>query len=202
MLDLSDEQLIASWRAEKDTAKGRSLLDELFRRQRTRVATWCFRMTGDIDAASDLAQDVLFKAFQRLDTFRSDAKFTTWLYTITRNHCMDQLRSRAVQPSEAGDAVLEEMPDGRLEEISVTLERRESDELVRRLIRESLDETEGKVMTLHYVDEFPLETITRLMGLTNLSGAKGYIVSARRKLSRAVAKWRQGQGSRGGRYGS
>jgi RNA polymerase sigma factor (sigma-70 family) len=200
MDDLSDEQLIDRWRAGQGSPIAGSFLDELFRRHRSRVAAWCYRITGEVDSAADLAQDVLLKAFQRLDSFRSDSRFTTWLYSITRNHCLDQLRSQSLQPAEAADSVLDEMADGRLEDVSVTLERRQSEEVVRQLIRESLDETEAKIMTLHYVDELPLETITRLIGLTNQSGAKAYIVSARRKLGRAVEKWRRTSAGKGGKY--
>jgi RNA polymerase sigma factor (sigma-70 family) len=200
MDDLSDEQLIDRWRVEQASPAAASFLDELFRRHRSRVAAWCYRITGEMDSAADLAQDVLLKAFQRLDSFRSDSRFTTWLYSITRNHCLDQLRSQALQPAEAADSVLEEIADGRLEEFSVTLERRQSEEVVRQLIRESLDETETKIMTLHYVDGLPLDAITRLIGLTNQSGAKAYIVSARRKLSRAVEKWRRTSAGKGGKY--
>ena len=176
-------------------------LDELFRRHRARVAAWCYRMTGEVDSAADLAQDVLLKAFQRLDSFRGDSRFTTWLYSIARNHCMDELRARATRTEDVTGAALEEFPDSRSEDFSITLERRESEGVVRQLIRESLDETETKVMTLHYVDELPLDAITRLMGLTNQSGSKMYIVSARRKLSRALDKWRRANQSKGGRHG-
>jgi len=200
MDDLSDEQLIDRWRAGQGSPIAEAFLDELFRRHRSRVAAWCYRITGEVDSAADLAQDVLLKAFQRLDSFRSDSRFTTWLYSITRNHCLDQLRSQSLQPAEAADSVLDEMADGRLEEVSVILERRQSEEVVRQLIRESLDETEAKIMTLHYVDELPLETITRLIGLTNRSGAKAYVVSARRKLGRAVEKWRRTSDCKGSKY--
>ncbi|HEY3838474.1 MAG TPA: RNA polymerase sigma factor [Bryobacteraceae bacterium] len=201
MDDLSDEQLIDRWRAGQASPNAGSFLDELFRRHRSRVAAWCYRITGEADSAADLAQDVFLKAFQRLDSFRSDSRFTTWLYSIARNHCLDQLRARALQPAESADSVLEEIADGRLEEFSASLERRQSEELVRRLIRESLDETETKIMTLHYVDEVPLDAITRLIGLTNQSGAKAYIVSARRKLNRALEKWRRTSVGKGGKYG-
>jgi DNA-directed RNA polymerase specialized sigma subunit len=70
------------------------------------------------------------------------------------------------------------------------LEQREAAELLRQLIRESLDETETKVMTLHYVNELPLDAVSRILGLTNTSGAKAYVVSARRKLRRAHDLWR------------
>ena len=201
MEDLSDEQLVAQYRAEVGSPLAAARLDELFRRHRTRIATWCFRITGNADSASDLAQDVLLKAFQRLDSFRGDSRFTTWLYSIARNHCMDELRAKAARGDEATDTVLENTIDARLEDVSVTMEREESQEVMRTLIRENLDETESKVMTLHYVDEIPLDAITRLMGLTNQSGSKAFVVSARRKLGRAMEKWRQTHGSKGARHG-
>src|SRR5215469_10312187 len=128
MEDLSDEQLIERWRAAQQSPTGRACLDELFRRHRTRVAAWCYRVTGEVDSAADLAQDVLLKAFQRLDSFRSDSRFTTWLYTIARNHCLDRLRSRAAQPGEAADSILEDLADGRAEDFSIAMERRQSEE--------------------------------------------------------------------------
>lgn len=197
MEELSDEQLVERYRAAHRSGDAAPLLDELFRRHRAKVAAWCYRMTGEVDAAADLAQDVMLKAFQRLDSFRGEARFTTWLYSIARNCCMDALRSRASQPEESGDTPLEDMADLHAEEISTALERRESATAVRRLMRECLDETEAKVMTLHYVEELPLDAITRLMGLTNASGSKAYIVSARRKLTRAIERWRGDRG-RGG----
>jgi hypothetical protein len=61
---------------------------------------------------------------------------------------------------------------------------------MRKMWNEILDETERRVMTLHYVDEMPLQVVTRLLGLKNVSGAKTYVVSARRKLKTAVIRRR------------
>src|SRR5262249_3507161 len=143
---------------------GQHFLNQLFGRYHTRVAAWCYRMTGEVDSAADLAQDVFLKAFQRLGSFRGDSKFCTWLYAVARNHCMDEMRARAVRPGVIGDFVLEHVVDSTLEPVSQTLERDESARAVRRLIQEALDETEAKVMTLHYIDELPLDSITRLLG--------------------------------------
>ena len=189
MEELSDEELVERYRAEPASSPGKSFLNQLFARHHTRVASWCFRMTGRVDSAADLAQEVFLKAFQRLDSFRGDSKFTTWLYSIARNHCMDEFRSRATRPAETTDVVLDQMIDSRFEDVSRTMERRESEQLVRQLMREALDGTESEVMTMHYVHELPLDSITRLLGLRNQSGAKAYIVSARRKLGRAFAQW-------------
>jgi RNA polymerase sigma-70 factor, ECF subfamily len=194
---LSDEELVERYRT-RGNPQREEFLDQLFERHRTRVAMWCYRMTGDVDTATDLAQDVFLKAFQNLDSFRQQSKFTTWLYSIARNHCMDALRSRATAPIVAGEAALEGVPDLKAGELLSTMERRQAEEVARQLIQESLDEIEAKVMTLHYVHELPLDAVTRLLHLTNASGAKAYVVSARRKLARAVNEWRERTGTRKG----
>jgi RNA polymerase sigma-70 factor (ECF subfamily) len=197
MEELSDEELVERYRTVADPERS-EFLDQLFERHRTRVAAWCYRMTGDVDTATDLAQEVFLKAFQNLGSFRGQSKFTTWLYSIARNHCMDALKSRDAAPVIAGEANLERVQDLRAGELLSTMERRQAEELVRRLMRESLDETETKVMTLHYVHELPLDAVTRLLDLTNASGAKAYVVSARRKLARAFNDWKEREERRKG----
>ena len=188
MQELSDEELVARFRTEAGAPGAQIWINELFQRFHTRVATWCFRFTGDRESAADLAQDIFLKAYRNLDSFRGDAKFSTWLFSISRNHCVNEMRSRAVRPEEASDTLdLEHAKD---ESVLTTLEKEERLESVRALIGSTLDETEAKVMTLHYAEEISLDAITRLLGLTNASGAKAYVVSAKRKLGVAIERWK------------
>lgn len=187
---ISDEELLAQYRCAGAPASRNALLDQLFGRHHTRVAAWCYRMTGDVDSASDLAQEIFLKAFQGIDSFRSESKFSTWLYAIARHHCLDELRSRGGRPPETTEIPLETIVDSSAEDASQRLERQQSEQLLRQLMAEALEETEARVMTMHYVHELPLDAITRLLGLSNQSGAKAYIVSARRKLNRAIGRWK------------
>lgn len=198
MREESDEELVARYRAEGGSPRGDVYIDQLFQRHHSRVAGWCLRMTGDVDSAADLAQDVFIKAFQGIDGFRGGAKFTTWMYTITRNRCMDELRVRSSRGVQAEDGVMDQLVDSRIEAVSATMERRESEELLRRLMTESLDEIEIRIMTLHYFEEMPLDVIARLLQLSNASGAKAYIVSAKRKLGRAMERWQNAELNRRG----
>src|SRR5215467_4480599 len=190
MEKLQDEELIERYRTQAGSAGAEVCLNELFTRHHAKVAAWCLRITGDVNSAADLAQEIFLKAFQRLHTCQGNTKFTTWLFSITRNHCLDELRSRATHPQQSSEIILDEIVDLSREKVSTALERQESEELLRMLIRESLDEMENKVLTLHYVHEMPLDAVSRMVGLTNQSGAKAYIVSARRKLKRAHARWK------------
>src|SRR5215510_13653614 len=100
----SDEELIARYQLAPTSEDARQLVDELFRRHRSRVITWCYRLSGNRDLATDLAQDVFIKAYSSLHTFRHDSRFTTWLYVIARNRCRDEARSRSTARRETPDA--------------------------------------------------------------------------------------------------
>jgi RNA polymerase sigma-70 factor (ECF subfamily) len=188
MEDLSDEELVARYRQETDAAAAGRFIDVLFRRYQTRVAAWWHRLAGDRNGAADQAQEIFIKAYTNLNGFRGDAKFSTWIYTIARNHCYNELRSRAARPEHTGEDILSDVADERAENVEAALERMESAEAVRTLLAETLDETERRVMTLHYGEELTLDAVTRMLGLTNASGAKAYIMSARRKLSVALRR--------------
>jgi RNA polymerase sigma-70 factor (ECF subfamily) len=187
----TDEELIREVRACTDPSIRRELLDTLFLRYHSRIAVWCYRTTGNRDSATDLAQEILLKAYQNLDGFRGDAKFSTWLYSITRNHCFNDAQRRVSQRENVMDPL---EPETRVDDrFDLRLEHEEDLQQMRNFLRENLDETEQRVMTLHYGEEIPLDAVTRLLGLSNASGAKAYIVSARRKLNTAVGRWRARQ---------
>jgi RNA polymerase sigma-70 factor (ECF subfamily) len=184
--DLSDEDLVIAFR-QAPPADREAIAEELFRRHFERVARWCFRFTGDRDAAADLAQDVFLKAHRHLDAFKGLSRFSTWLYAIARNEALNRQQRRS-PPMDVED-VLAELP-APVENPAEGAERRSRDRRVMELITATLDKTEREVFTMHYGDEIPLDAITRLLGLQNASGAKAYIVSARRKLARAVERMR------------
>ena len=186
---LPDEELVARYQAQSGSPEADRCLDELFQRYRGKVALWCLRFAGDRDQAADLAQEVFLKAFRSLGGFRGDSKFSTWLYTIARNHCFNEVKSRAAVPETSVDPVLFDVADDAPSPLS-QLESANSARMVRELIASSLSEVETQVMTLHFVEELPLDHVTRLLQLDNASGAKAYIVSARRKLTRAAEKWK------------
>ena len=71
-----------------------------------------------------------------------------------------------------------------------SVERKQQADIARQLINEALEDTEKAVFTMHFGEELPLDVITRMLSLTNASGAKAYLVSAKRKLDRAAKRWK------------
>lgn len=190
---LSDEAVVERYRAAPAAERDR-LADELFQRHYLRVARWCYRFTGDRESAADLAQEVFLKAHRHLHTFQGSSRFTTWLYSIARHESLNRLQQRSGTPAmdddeEALAAVPSDLPDP--EDLAVRKSRARH---LHDFLAETLEGTERKVFTLHYGNDMPLDAITRLLRLDNASGAKAYIVSAKRKLARAV----QRQRARGG----
>lgn len=191
MQGFTDEQLIAlSNDATQSDARRRQAIDELFGRYQPRVALWCYRVVRDRDWAGDLAQEVFLRALRGLGGFRAASKFSTWLYTIARNHCFNAIQSKAVRAEESMEFL--QLPDpGR--RIDSVIESEQQIGEMRRILGATLDETELQVMSLHYGESLTLDSITRLLGLTNASGAKAYIVRARRKLQNVFDRGKGGK---------
>ncbi len=193
--ELPDEELVRRCQACGGEQR-RALADALFERYYAKVGRWCYRFTGETEAAADVAQEVFLKAFRHLGTFEGGSKFSTWLYVIARNECFNRAGSAASRfTSEGGDEMLATLPDVAALSPHDQVERQRANLQLRALLSETLDETERRVFTMHYGDDVPLDTVTRVLGLQNASGAKAYIVSAKRKLARAV----QRLSARGGR---
>lgn len=180
-----DELLLTAYREAAPPQK-HAAADRLFASYYERVGRWCYRFTGDREAAADLAQEVFLKAHRHLDSFRGTAQFGTWLYSIVRHEAFN--RSKRSVPPAVSDEELIQVPalEPDPEELAA---RSSTSRRLQKLLHATLDETERTVFTLHYGEDVPLDAITRMLRLENSSGAKAYVVSAKRKLARAVEKW-------------
>lgn len=87
---LTDEQLIRQvWPSQPSQC-----MELLYNRYAPKVYSRCCSMTNNLDTAHDFTQDIFLKVFARLDTFQGRARFSTWLYCLTTNYCIDQIRAR------------------------------------------------------------------------------------------------------------
>jgi RNA polymerase sigma-70 factor (ECF subfamily) len=60
-----------------------------------------YRMIRDLDEAEDLAQNVFIRVFQSADRYQASAKFSTWIFTIARHLCLNEIRRRARHPADS-----------------------------------------------------------------------------------------------------
>lgn len=71
--------------------------DELMTRHQRAVYGVCLRFVKNQDDALDLTQEVFIKAFERLEGFRGDARFRTWIYRVAVNHCLNFIKRNSPQ---------------------------------------------------------------------------------------------------------
>ena len=184
---LSDEELMLVLRSLPDEQRSR-LFGEVFRRYQSRVTSWCARLTHNQSCSVDLAQEIFFKAYRHMHGFRGDSRLSTWLYAITRNHCLSFIQKMAGDPVETGESVPLGLRDFGAAEPDCDIERAQLSRRILQMLNSALNPLEARVVTLHYGYEMPLEAITRKLGLSNPSGAKAYIVNARRKLTAVIRR--------------
>src|SRR5215510_8438754 len=92
--------------------------EELVRRYQRPIAAYVYRMVGDYDAALDLTQEVFIKIYNSLARYRSEFKFSTWIYKIAHNAAIDHLRRHVVREQALATRV-----DGEPREISIESRR-------------------------------------------------------------------------------
>ncbi|MDQ3963066.1 MAG: RNA polymerase sigma factor [Actinomycetota bacterium] len=94
--------------------------EELVRGSQADVWRLCFHLLGDRSLAEDVAQDAFVRAYRFLSRYRGDSKFSTWLFSIVRNCCLDELR-RLARRRNVAEAVRAE-PTRATHESSVRME--------------------------------------------------------------------------------
>jgi RNA polymerase sigma factor (sigma-70 family) len=189
--DLPDDLLMTLLLAAVDQASFNNLFEAVYERYKERVEKWCYKFAGNRESALDLTQEVFLKAFRSIHTFRGDSQLSTWLYVITRNHCLNALKKWKTEPDERAlrPRVLLVCTVG--EDVQSALERTQSFQQILRFLGSILTPMEVRVLTLHYAHDLTLPAITRRLMLANRSGAKAYIVSAQRKLKVLVQNYEQ-----------
>ncbi len=86
----------------------RTAYEKLYRANVGKVYALCLRMCGQKELAEDLAQESFIRAWQKLDSFRGDSKFSSWLYRLTSNVVIGHLRSNKKWQLEEYDEAVHE----------------------------------------------------------------------------------------------
>lgn len=148
-------------------------------------------MKNEADA-EDVAQETFIKAFRNLSTFRGDAKFSTWLISITLNEARNRLRRQGVvrmesldEPPDEGGAVLPALLRDWREIPSEAVEREEVLTLIKKAV-ELLPEIYKQVFLLRDVEELDLNETAQSLSIS-ISNVKVRLHRARMMLQKELA---------------
>jgi len=157
------------------------------------VFNYAYRLTGNYEDAGDIAQEAFLRVYNSLPEFRGDSSFTTWLYRIVRNACLDEMRKRKRQRVTSLDETME-LDDGEMSRQFAdngdgpeqALERVELQRTVLEAIN-ALDEEYRVVVVMRDIQGYSYNEIAEALGI-NLGTVKSRLNRARGALKEAFAK--------------
>ena len=153
--------------------------DELMTRHERQVFRLCFRFVKNREDALDLTQEVFIKAFENLSAFRGDARFKTWLYRVTVNHCLNRVKKHAQEFVEVTESIGSVHPASH----NRLLERERRD-IVRDLMQ-NLPPKQKAILELRMNDNLSYEEIAGILN-RSVSTIKSSVFFALRKLKKMV----------------
>lgn len=150
----------------------------------------CLRMVGNTEDAEDLAQEAFFKAWKGLKFYKFESSFSTWLYRLTTNVCIDHLRKQ--KRKTAISLTMEEEEDGQELELpdcdplpeEQVLKKEAAQQLQRAMGK--LEEDARLILTLRVVEDLSYEQIAQIMDL-KIGTVKSRLARARERLKNILA---------------
>lgn len=166
--------------------------EDLVEKYKQPVFNMIYRTLPDATEAEDLAQQVFVQVYKSACRYRVEAKFSTWLFTIARNLCLNELRRRSRHPADSLEAQTqpeEEGPGRQFEDVrSVAApDRLVQDELVAKVSEalKDLPENQRTAILLYQEQEKSYDEIAEILG-TSLSATKSLIHRARETLKQRL----------------
>ncbi|NCO33010.1 MAG: sigma-70 family RNA polymerase sigma factor [Armatimonadetes bacterium] len=149
--------------------------DRLMEMHETQIYNLAYRMIGNREDAADLTQDAFIRAFHALPRFRGGSAFSTWLYRIATNVCLDHIKKYRRQkskmtPSQIRTAdqeeldLLDELGDSSLDPQEV-LDRREQQKAVQSVIS-TLPEHQRAVLVLYDIQGESYEEVAQILDIS------------------------------------
>lgn len=164
--------------------------EELLRVHHRKTYNLCYRFTGNVTEAEDLAQEIFIKIFQTLGSFDpAQAQFSTWLNRVSRNHLVDHYRrtrrDRATESLDDEDAGINPRA-GPASDTSAALEDRERKDLLQAALARLSPEMR-EVVILRDLQDMDYAEIAQVLGVPE-GTVKSRINRGRLELARALKR--------------
>lgn len=172
-LEISDEEIVHRIRQSNET----ELYSLIYKRYFPKVLDKCYSLTHSRELSEELAGDILSKTYEKLDSFKGNSSFSSWLYSVTYNYCIDWLREKKKlhYPEWNSSNELPEIIDESYDEDGeISYEKLMS-------LLDRLHTEEKALIMMRYFDEMPLQQIAEALRVTE-SAAKMRLKRAKARL--------------------
>ncbi|GAB2782952.1 RNA polymerase sigma factor [Rhabdobacter roseus] len=170
----SDEELVHLF----ITTQRNRYFEALYERYADKVYRKCLSLVKEPAKAEDFTHDIFLKLILKLGTFKENARFSTWLYSITYNYCMDQLRVVQKRGEVYGEEEIMTPAEADLDSVF------EEDEIELRRLQQAmaqLNTDEKTLLMMKYQDDMSIREIAEVLGVTE-SAVKMRLLRSRAKL--------------------
>jgi len=150
------------------------------------VFTLALKIVRNREDAEEVAQDSFVKAFQKLETFKGESKFSTWLYTIVYRTAITKTRKKIVETTDVNEYVI----DNHSVDFSIAqldLIKSEEQRKYVKMAIDALPELDALLITLFYINENTFDEIVEITGLT-MTNVKVRLFRARKKIYNELSK--------------
>ncbi len=129
------------------------------------VFTLALRMLKNREEAEEVAQDTFVKAYKSLDRFKGDSKFSTWIYRVAYNSCLDRIKKnkKYINNVEINEFTAHQVIT--IDNALDAMETREREASIKKSI-DLLPSEDGFLLTLYYFDDLSLDEISKIVGIS------------------------------------
>jgi RNA polymerase sigma-70 factor (ECF subfamily) len=162
----------------------REAFDQLVERYQRDVYRLCFRYLGNHEDANDVAQEAFLKAWRGISRFRGDSAFSTWLYRIAVNTCLNYRAARRPPGDEPDESLADATPSAAERLVQGEREREVREAIAR------LPEKQRATLILKLYHELSHQEVAKILGST--------VGTVKANLFHAVGNLRKLMGATGG----
>jgi len=175
-----DEYFLSTFKQEKQQSLG-----EIYKRYYSKVYHTCFSYTKNHDDAFDLAQDVMLKVFNNIEAFEGKSTFSTWLFSITRNHCLSKISKKKMLYYEDIQAAHNLIAEELCPEELANREKKEQLELELKQYLDLLPENDKRMLELKYFQRYSVKDLQKEFNLS-ASAVKMRLLRARQRIEQII----------------
>jgi RNA polymerase sigma-70 factor (ECF subfamily) len=176
----------------------RAAFAQLVRRHQTALYNFALRQVRVPQVAEDVVQETFVRVVQNAGDFKHEARFTTWVYTITRNLCIDHLRKRALRKHPSLDEARGEEGEGptlgeQTADPRASVEREATGtELKVRIARavDTLPDEQREVFLMREIANLPFKEIAEITGVPE-NTVKSRMRYALERLQEALSEYEE-----------